>query len=254
MSGGAPLAPLVLLHGFTGSPASWDDVRAHIPPEVQVLAPALPGHDGTPGSPGARSFDDEVDRLAARVEAAGAAVGRVAGYSLGGRVALGLLVRRPGLFGSAVLIGASPGLGDPTARESRREEDERRARLLETEGLSTFVAAWEAMPLFGTQTELPAPTQAHQRQIRLSHDPLGLARSLRTLGLAAMPDLRPALARIDVPVRLVAGGLDVKFRELARSMADRIPRAEVRVVEGAGHNVVLERPEEVARLIQEPFE
>ena len=111
--------PLVLLHGFTGAPASWDGVRRSLDDAIPVLAPALLGHDGTAGSPAIRSFDDEVDRLAGAVRGAGLEGAHLAGYSLGGRVALGLLVRHPGRFAAATLIGAHPGLQDPADRAER---------------------------------------------------------------------------------------------------------------------------------------
>lgn len=243
--------PLVLIHGFTGSPASWEQVRAALPSDVPVLAPALVGHDGTAGSPGVRTFDDELDRLARVVRDAGFEGARVAGYSLGGRVALGLLVRHPGLFSGATIIGANPGMTHPGDQEKRAAEEEEWARLLEREGVPTFVATWEALPLWGTQDALDPAAVARQRRIRLSHDPAGLARALRALGLAAMPDYRPRLGDVAVPVDLVVGEHDAKFRALAAEMDRLIPRSRVLVVAGAGHNVVLERPAEVARLIQE---
>lgn len=248
----------VLLHGFTGAPASWSEVlgelsdadAAHLP----VHVPALVGHDGTPGPEGVETFDDELDRLAAGIRAAASSPVELVGYSMGGRVALGLLVRHPDLFRSATLIGASPGLADPEERRARRERDETWARLLEREGLPTFVAAWEALPMFASQARLPAPARERQRAIRMAHDPRGLARSLRATGLAAMPDYGPDLARIRVPVSLVVGERDAKFRALADAMAARIPRAAVRTIPGAGHNVVLERPAEIARLLEEEDE
>lgn len=256
MSGGRPV-PLVLLHGFTGAPASWARVRRHLDPARPVLAPALPGHDGTAGGELLTDFALEVDRLAERVrtwiadDAASRQAPTLAGYSLGGRVALGLVIRHPVLFRSAVLIGSHPGLSEHAERETRREQDEAWARLLETEGLSTFVAAWERLPLFATQVRLSAGTVAEQRRIRGAHDPRGLARALRVLGLGVMPDYRPQLAAIQRPVRLVVGESDEKFRGLAAEMARRIPGSEVRVVPESGHNVVLERPEDVARILEE---
>ena len=280
--------PLVLLHGFTGSPASWDIVVAHLPKAptsdsaaghfsvaaasaAVVLAPAALGHDGTAGPDGIDSFGDEVDRLATVIRkgldrdtrgtprapapaiAPVPSTGRphLAGYSMGGRLALSLLVRHGELFASATLIGASPGLRDPAEREARTAWDEKWARLLDEEGLDTFVAAWEALPLFASQETLPAERLERQAAIRRGHDPRGLARSLRTVGLARMPDYRRDLAGIGIPVRLVVGDRDAKFRNLAEEMADRLPRATVTFVPDAGHNVVLERPREIAGMLQE---
>lgn len=243
--------PLVLLHGFTGSPESWADVLQGLGPAVPTLAPALHGHDGTPGSAALRTFESEVDRLAGVVRARHGTGSHLVGYSLGGRLALGLLVRHAGLFDSATLIGASPGLTTAREREARAARDEEWARLLEQEGIPTFVAAWEALPLFQTQEALPAERRSQQDRIRQAHNARGLARSLRVLGLGAMPDYRPRLARVKVPVRVVAGEADPKFRALAGEMAGRLPEAALTLVPDAGHNVVLEKPEEIARLLRE---
>lgn len=246
--------PRVLLHGFTGSAASWAHVLEELdagPGEPTVLAPAVLGHDGTPGPAEIDTFEAEVDRLADVIRGGTGEGAHLVGYSMGGRLALGLLVRHPGLFDSATLIGASPGLRDPGERETRAARDEEWARLLDVEGLDTFVAAWEALPLWATQATVPAARLDRQRRIRRSHDPRGLARSLRVVGLGRMPDYRPHLGQVDIPVRLVAGTRDPKFLGLARAMADRLPRAMVIAVPEAGHNVVLERPEEIAGLLRE---
>lgn len=247
--------PLVFLHGFTGSPESWADVLDQLGTgptgESAVLAPAALGHDGTPGLAAVDTFEAEVDRLADVIRAGTCERAHLVGYSMGGRLALGLLVRHPRLFDTATLIGASPGLAAAGEREDRVARDEEWARLLDGEGLDTFVAAWEALPLWATQAQVPAARLDRQRQVRRSHHPRGLARSLRVVGLGRMPDYRPHLGDVDVPVRLVAGARDPRFLGLARQMAERLPRAAVSAVAGAGHNVVLERPEEIAGLLRE---
>ena len=252
-----------LLHGFTGSPASWDAVRGALPENFLVDAPEILGHDALghdalghdgAGTIDTRSFAEEVDRLARRAVAmAGGTDGagvHLAGYSQGGRLAVGLLARHPRLFVSATLIGASPGLAGDEARRARRELDEARARQLEEEGLDRFIDAWEALPLFATQRELPAEVRAAQRAQRLAHRAAGLARALRVLGTGMMPDYSPALGGITVPVHLMAGERDAKFRRLAHEMARPLPRASVEIVPGVGHNVALEAPRRVAAALE----
>jgi 2-succinyl-6-hydroxy-2,4-cyclohexadiene-1-carboxylate synthase len=246
--------PLVLLHGFTGAPRSWDAVSAALGDTGPLVAPAALGHDGTPGPPDVDTFEGEVDRLAALVRERTTRPARLVGYSMGGRLAVGLLVRHPDLFASAVLIGASPGLSTASERQERARWDERWARLLDTEGLDTFVAAWEALPLFAAQEALEPAVVAEQRRIRRSHDPRGLARSLRVIGLARMPDYRPRLPDVRCPVRLVVGERDSRFRALAADMRDHLPRATVHLVPDVGHNVVLARPGAIAELLREEEE
>lgn len=227
---------VVLLHGFTGSPASFGPIVADLPRHVRVVAPMLGGHGPTPSLP--TSWDDELDRLLALLEGERVERAHLLGYSLGGRLAWGLLDRAPKRFTSATILGGHPGLRDQASRSARAAADRRWIELLEREGLEAFVAAWEALPLFATQS--PEQIEA-QRAIRLSHRPEGLACALRTLGQAAMPAIDPA--RIEVPVTLLVGELD------RSSSAAALPEAG-RVLD-AGHNLLIERPDLLRALLAE---
>lgn len=233
-----------LLHGFTGSPRSWDPVVARATLDEDPLRPALFGHGPDWRELEIESFGSEVRRLCALASS----LRRprfVAGYSLGARVAAGMLASAPELFDGALLIGVHPGLADDGARSERRAVDAARARLLRTEGLATFVSDWEKQPLFDSQVELPVETRRQQREIRLRHDPEGLAKSLDVLGLGAMPCYADALSRTSVPVTLMAGSKDAKFRQLATDLATRGAHLESIIVEGAGHNLLLEAREAI---------
>lgn len=237
---------VVLLHGFAGSPQSWDRVTALMPPDTPVFRPALCGHGRVPVA--AATFHEEVERLASVLRKEGVSGAVLVGYSLGGRVALGLLVRHAELFEQAVILGASPGLADDAARAERVSADEAWALMLERDGLQAFVDAWERLPLFESQRGLDAEVLEEQRRIRLSHAPAGLASAMRVLGLGKMPNLLPELGRVQVPVQFVAGELDGKYRGQAAVMATAVAGARTRVVAGRGHNVVLEDPAAVAAL------
>ena len=240
----------VLIHGFSGSPASWRRVEALLDAPSHALAVCGHGGESPPAiSSGPAAFEAEVDRLGAVVQAEVPVPRVVVGYSLGGRLALGLLVRHPDLFLGAALIGANPGIGGEDARAARRRDDDRWARLIEEEGLAVFDNEWSALPLFASQYDLDTGRLAEQRRTRLSHDPAALGAAMRALGLGAMPDYRRALRDVVCRVELIVGGLDTKFESLARQMAETLPNAAVHVVEGAGHNVPLEAPAELVRLL-----
>lgn len=243
------MKPLVLLHGFTGSPRAWDAVCEALPEGVTVLRPPLFGHGADAGS--VASFEDEVDRLVEVVRDASIRGAHLVGYSLGGRLALGLIVRHPQLFASATCIGVHPGLAEPAEREERARSDEALASVLEREGLDPFLAEWERLPLFATQSRLPSEVLERQRRERRRHDAQGLARALRILGLARMPNFRPALSSLSIPITLAVGELDSKFRALATEMLGALRCGRLLLVPGAGHNLVLERPDALAVHLRE---
>ncbi len=233
----------MLLHGFMGSPRSWERVVSASDWSHEPAAPLLMGHGADWKRDRVASFGDEVTRLLA-IARTMTRPRYLCGYSMGARLALGMLVRKTALFEGAVLVGVHPGLGDSEARAERRAADTEKARMLRREGLLAFVDAWENHPLFESQRALSSAILETQRRIRLSHDPEGLAACLEVLGLAEMPSFETKLSSIEIPITLMAGARDTKFATIARNLSSKEHLSQI--VEGVGHNVVLEAPEVVA--------
>jgi len=171
------------------------------------------------------------------------------GYSLGARIALGLAARAEEPFEHLVLVSGRDGLGDADEALARATRGDALVRTLLDDGLARFVDRWEALPLFSSQRSLPDIAQAEHRARRLAHDPQRLAHALRTLSLGRMPRYAAAACARTPRVTLVVGEHDTKFRALADGLA-RDHGAVVRVVAGAGHDIVLERPEALAALLE----
>jgi 2-succinyl-6-hydroxy-2,4-cyclohexadiene-1-carboxylate synthase len=209
---------------------------------VEVSFADLPGHGRRAGEVEPARFS--LGATLAGVRAVhGRSEGAVIGYSMGGRLALHFARRHPDLVDRLVLESASPGLESDGERTARRAADEKLASMLEREGIEAFVRHWEGLPLFASQLALPEQVREAVRRERLANDPRSLAASLRGVGTGVLPSLWADLDDLVMPVLIVAGGLDEKFAEIGRRMADRLPRATLHVVDGAGHNVHLERPD-----------
>lgn len=243
--------PVILLHGFTGDGRSWNRVATKMRPERTVVAVDLPGHDGrTKPATAYRDWHGVIDALARSIRKAPLHDSYLVGYSLGGRVALGLLIEHPDLFVGGTLIGASAGLRLEDERVERRREDRAWIDLLNNEGIEAFVDRWESLPMFASQSRVPEEFRCEQRANRLAHDPEALAGSLETLGLGAMPNYWDELSEVRCPVHVIAGEEDEKFRRIGRSMAAKLPRGSFGLVAQSGHNIPLEAPEQIASLIE----
>jgi 2-succinyl-6-hydroxy-2,4-cyclohexadiene-1-carboxylate synthase len=227
-----------LLHGFAGDPANWDDVVAASPAlAARARAIALPGHAG--GGAVAASWDANLDAIARALDGAELAIG----YSLGARVALGLVAR--GDVRRGVLISVNPGIADGE-RAARRAGDARWAALLRAQGTAAFLDAWQAQPLFASQARAPADRRAARAARRAGLAAEQLARSLETMGLAEMPDYRAA---IDHRVALIAGADDAKFVAIARAQS-----IGVELIADSGHDPTLEQPSALAAALAAALE
>ena len=233
--------PFVLLHGFTQTSRAWDGVRAHLPPG-RVVTPDLLGHGNDP-TVSRVVFAAQLDLLD-RVVPEGPLT--VAGYSLGGRVALRWAVRSPERIVRLVLIGANPGIVDPDERAARRHSDDALAEAIATDGLDAWLARWSEQSLFADQ---PAAVRAAADADRRRNSAAGLAAALRGFGTGIMPPVWDELGSLTMPVICSAGERDTKYRALSEKMAARLPRGEAVTIRDAGHAAHLEQPEAVARLI-----
>ncbi len=170
----------------------------------------------------------------------------LAGYSMGGRLALHAALALPERVHRLVLIGASPGIAEPGERNARRKADERLADEIERSTIEDVARRWAATPVLAG---LPPNVAAEVHADRLRSTPIGLARALRGLGTGALPSLWGRLGELAMPVTLIVGERDEKFREMAALMARELPDARLEVVPGTGHAAHLEAPERIAVII-----
>ena len=247
--------PLLLLHGFTGSHASWETLisrlreRGRISTQ-RILSVDLPGHGATRLAARCSTMEGAARALEGLLDASGARRSVVAGYSMGGRLALYLALTRPARVAGLLLESASPGVEDARERAARRARDARLALDLENDGIEVFVDRWESLPLFATQVRSSPTLRARQRRIRLAQDPAGLEISLRAMGTGVQPWLGGRLGELTMPLTFAAGGLDAKFAAIARRMHRAAPGSRLQIVDDAGHALHLEAPERMAALLE----
>jgi 2-succinyl-6-hydroxy-2,4-cyclohexadiene-1-carboxylate synthase len=248
--------PLLLLHGFTGSTATWDALRDALRDRFGLVAVDLPGHgrSSAPEDAARYRLTRTADDLARVLDALGVDRAAVLGYSMGGRTALQFALAHPDRVRALVLESASPGIADDEERELRIASDAELAAAIERDGVEAFVDRWERLPLWASQNTLPAGVRARLRSERLAQRATGLANSLRGAGAGVMPAVTERLGEIAAPTLLVAGALDDRYVALGRTMRERIRHARLEIVPAAGHAVHLERPEPFAGIVAEFLE
>jgi 2-succinyl-6-hydroxy-2,4-cyclohexadiene-1-carboxylate synthase len=248
-SGSGP--PLVLLHGFTGSAASWDGHVEAFADRYRVAAIDLIGHgqSDAPADPGRYTIAHEIEDVIGVLDHLGMPRAALVGYSMGGRVALATAIAAPDRCAALVLESASPGIADLEARVVREAQDNEMATSIIREGIEPFVGRWERQPLFASQAGLPDAVRAKLRAQRLRNNPVGLANSLRGIGQGVQLPLHAFLSEVRAPTLLIAGALDERYRAIGAEMQGSMPGAVLEIVDGAGHAVHLEQPETFRRLV-----
>lgn len=234
--------PLLLLHGFLGSNGDFDPLMDGLMPEHPSVALNLPGHGATPEElPVGVTFQEVVEGLGAFAEQIETQQIDLLGYSMGGRLGFGLMLRQPERFRRVVIVSSSPGIEDDEERAARVETDKTWAQALESESFEAWLEKWYAQPLF--ETLRASPGYAAMLERRLQGRPETLAQALRLLSPGMQPPLRQRLATCPVRALLIAGSLDTKYAESNRALAEANPQFESVTLPGAGHAPHLEQPD-----------
>jgi len=232
----------VLLHGFAQDSSVWDPIAGQIH-DQSISAPDLRGH-GNAHSMRPISSEDLATDLAGLLDDQRPST--VAGYSMGGRLALEVAIRHPRMVSRLVLISTSAGLRNESERVARQESDQSLSSLLRTEGLEAFSRYWTNLPLWIGD---PKEVTSQANQLRLRQNPLGLAAALDGFGAGIWPHRWDELADLQVPVELVVGARDSKYLQINQEMHRLLPQSRLTVVEGAGHSLLLESRQEIVKIL-----
>lgn len=230
---------LLLLHGFTGTSETWTPFISDWQDTYEVITLDLPGH-GKTDKTNAKSMEELTQDMALILTTLQIEKAHILGYSMGGRTALAFALDHPSFVKSLLLESASPGIAAEKERLARQKADLLLADRIEAKGIVSFVNAWEDIPLFHTQKNLPLHVQENIREERLAQKEVGLAMSLRMMGTGFQASYWSRLAEITCPTLLIVGAYDEKFVQLNEKMVKLIETAELHSVCDAGHAVHIE--------------
>lgn len=257
-SGPEDAPTLVLLHGFLGRGSDWGSVIEHLGARYRTIAIDLPGHGKSLNLPDdAYTWEGAVAAIGTTIDHLGIGRFHMAGYSMGGRFAIGYVLQNPRRVIRLVLSGASPGLRSEADRMSRRILDDARADDLEND-FPAFLRSWYAMPLFRPLIGRPEllkhlrdPEYADHPLSRLQNSPTELARAIRGFSPAEMPDYWRNLDDLGSATLAVAGSRDEAYVRLSQQMAAMGRPVMPQSIPNAGHLLLLEQPAALAHAFSE---
>ncbi|WP_232668669.1 alpha/beta fold hydrolase [Pseudonocardia sp. TRM90224] len=222
--------PLLLVHGHPFDRSMWAPQIEGFRGAHRVIGPDLRGYGASPGAvPQWSAFADDLATLldVLRVERA-----VVVGLSMGGQIAMDLQRRHPDRVAGLLLADTTAAVdADPAARVATADR-------LERDGMDPY--AVEALYRM-VRPDAPPRVAEHVLEMMRGTDPRGAAAAQRAR--AARPDYRSSLGAVDVPTVVVVGTEDdyTPIRD-AQEIADRVPGAELVVIDGAAHLPPLEQP------------
>ena len=251
--------PAIALHGFALNHHSFDEVAPALNDVVRVLAFDQRGHGLSQWAAALSDYTREtmVGDVAGMVEAFGFERVVLVGHSMGGMNAMTYAARHPDRVSALVLIDIGPAVSVDGAEQVRR-----------------FVAgpyALESLEAWVELTHQYYPQRSKERirerlavSLRETSDGAGSSESrwakqyderFRNVDFSgigsASDDLWDVARSLRCPTLVVRGGESpVLTAEGARAFAEAVDVVEVVTIEGAGHSVAGDKPEEFVAAVR----
>ncbi|KQM75720.1 alpha/beta fold hydrolase [Xylophilus sp. Leaf220] len=240
---------LFFLHALGSSRKAWDELARHLAADFQIVTLDLPGFGDAVDAPDS-TVEGMVEAVVQAIRTSGATRWLIVGHSMGGKIASIVAARalagETGLFGlsGVVLLAGSPLSPEPM-------DEDRRQKMIGWASQGPLTPA-SAREFVDENIGAPLPDHHDQRAVQ------DLLRSsphawVAWLERGSREDWSRKVPCLDVPALIIVGKQDGDLGEQGQlqTNARTYPRAELRVLEGAGHLLPLERPEAVAEGIRD---
>ena len=245
---------ILFLHGFMGDRFEFETAIATLSKQFYCVAIDLPAHGQTQVHDQILSQDHYytiqsiADLVIKFLDFLHVKPCFLVGYSMGGRLALYLIIYYPQYFVKVMLESASAGLRTAKERGDRLAKDQQLATDLENlenanfnSNFKLFLDNWYRQLIFANLRSHPNfPQMLGQR---LNNSPVKLAKSLRNLSIGLQPSLWEKLPRNKIPLLLVVGELDRKFVNINQQMEQLCKSSKLEIIPNCGHNVHFENPD-----------
>jgi pimeloyl-ACP methyl ester carboxylesterase len=234
---------IVMLHGAGFDHTAWAlHSRWFAHHGYNVLAPDLPGHGRSSGAP-LSTIAQMADWFAALLDAAGAAKARLIGHSMGSLIALETAARHPEIVSALDLIGTAAAMTvGPDLLKAAEANDPSAVDMVSIWGLG-------ASAELGGSLAPGLWMHSGAQRVLEQNRPGVLFCDLSACN--AYQDALSAAAQVSVPVTIILGERDMMTPlKSGKALAAALPNARTVVLPGAGHMMMVERPDELLAALQ----
>ncbi|WXG43740.1 MAG: alpha/beta hydrolase [Promethearchaeati archaeon SRVP18_Atabeyarchaeia-1] len=227
--------PLVLIHGAQGTVEGFDGMIKILRNKYRVITPSLPGRSGSESMSGEvtmKRYSDHIARLLPKINVKNAIVG---GSSMGGLVSLSFCFDHPEMTSALVLID-SP---------AKIQIDEKIVNLFvdDYEGTTRLAAS------LGYSKNTPKDVVEAALRYNLK---VPVETTLKDLRATGRYDPISRLAEIRVPTLIIRGSEDILTpKPMSDILNNRIKGSTIKIIKGAGHSSIVEKPMEVSEAIMQ---
>jgi pimeloyl-ACP methyl ester carboxylesterase len=242
---------LLLIHGFAGSTAWWNPVVPMLQQRYRVIRVDLLGHGASAKPAGGYDIPAQGRRVGAVLDQLRVDQAVIVGHSTGGAVATALAEQRPDVVAALVLIDTGPSQ-DAFISQGFLGDLVSDVLLVPVVGETIWQARSEAAIRNGLETAFTRKVDVPDEIIA---DVGGMtyraftATSREALHYLEQRPLPARLADLHVPVMVIFGTDDRRWRSSSADDYRVIPNVRIELLAGVGHTPMLEDPARTSALL-----
>lgn len=215
------------LHGFLGQPKDWDSFSTNFSMcAIDLFDPEYVKLDLEQCAEGINAWAEKTPSREGKV---------IMGYSLGGRLALHVLLGKPAFWSGGVIISSHLGLKTEKEKQERYQRDLHWADRFSHDPWEKVIQDWNAQGVFSRGKDF---FQRREEEF----DRATLAQAFKNWSLGKQEDLSERIQTVDVPILWVVGEYDEAYRQQGSSLPFRHPLSKIVVIPQAGHRVPWDNP------------
>jgi pimeloyl-ACP methyl ester carboxylesterase len=247
---GAPQGkPVVLIHGYTDSARDWVPLVPYLAPDLRLILVDIRGHGRSSKPECCYTRLDFAYDIKLLLDHLGVRQADIIGHSLGSIIAQTFAEYWPERTDRVVLIASSGGPNIGEAPKPRKFDFPAAIRSLKEpiDPDSTFMKEWWYSP------NPVDPDLLHRERIDSAKIPLRVWLAVLdelTYSFDLPGELQSTLPKLVAPTLLIWGSADPIIEEERRqTLREALPKAQVKLFDGLGHNPFWEDPQAVAATI-----
>lgn len=226
--------PVVFIHGAGGSAATWYYQKKHLQSTMETIIAELPGHGASQES-GCNTIEDYREALLRALQERGYGKVFLAGHSMGGAIALSTALSYPETVSGLVLVGTGARLRViPEILDGIANDKETTVRKI--------------IDLVFSQSAPVAMKEKALKEYMKCRAEIILNDFTACNGF----DILGKINTITVPTLILCGTDDIMTPiKYSQYLASNIPESLIVLIKGAGHMVMIEKPDELNMAIGE---
>ncbi len=225
---------ILFIHGSGWNTHMWYSQRDYLKSSMEVVLVDLPGHGESPGN-GCDSVEDYRDAIYEMIRELNIEKCYIAGHSLGGAIAISLSLAYPDILKGIILIGTGARLRVlPQILEGIIKDKENTVR-----NISELA--------FSKKTTSVLKDQAIYETMKCKGEVV-----YKDFCACNRFDVMDTINSIRVPALIICGNDDaLTLPKYSLYLHEAIYGSQLTLIDGAGHMVMMEKPMEVNRAIEE---